>query len=113
MKPNKEIHKYFRLGDIVINYDIWERRLFVIRGFGGNSYCPELYVYEYGKPQTIKYFCNFDVRETKLINSPKRPFKKFKKSQLLKLLNLGNENTKEEIKREIIIRTNKKIYGII
>lgn len=112
MGPNKEIHKYFRLGDIVINYYIWNKRLFVIRGFGGNSYCPEIYVRKY-KSKTIKKFCNWDVSDTKLIDSPKRPFKKLTKPKLLKLMKLGNENIREEIKREIIIRTNKKVYGII
>lgn len=113
MKVDKNIHKYFHLGDIVINYDIWDKRLFVIRGFGGNCYLPELYVYGYGKPKIIRNFCNWSVRDTTLIDSPNRPFKKLKKIQLLKLLKTGSERIKEDIKREIIIRTNKRIYGII
>ena len=113
MKPDKKIHKYFRLEDVVINDDIWGKQLFVIRGFGGNWYLPELYVYRYGKPKTIGNFCNWDVRLTKLINSPNRPFKKLKKSQLIKLMKTGSEKVKEEIKREMIIRTNRKQYGFI
>lgn len=113
MEPNKKIHKYFRLGDIVINPDIWDKHLFVIRGFGGNSYLPELYVYRYGKPQKISNFCNWDVRCTSLIDSSNRPFKKLKKVKLVKLMKSGSEKIKEEIKREMIIRTNKRIYGII
>ena len=113
MKADKEIHRYFRLEDVVINEDIWGKKLFIIHGFGGNSYFPELYVHNYGKPKTTGNSCNWDVRETKLVNSPHRPFKKLKKEQLLKLLKTGSEKIKEDIKREIIIRTNRKIYGFI
>lgn len=112
MKPNKEIHKYFHLGDIVINYEIWDKHLFVIRGFGGNWYLPEIYVCRYGKPKKISNFCNWDVRCTSLIDSPNRPFKKLKKVQLVKLLKSGSEKVKEEIKREMIIRINKKKYHV-
>lgn len=114
MEPNKKIHKYFRLGDIVINYDIWEKQLFVIHSFGGNWYLPELYVHRYGKSkERISNCCNWDVRCTSLIDSLNRPFKKLKKVQLVKLLKTGSEKVKEEVKREMIIRTNKRIYGII
>lgn len=113
MEPNKKIHKYFRLGDIVINYDIWDKNLFVICGFGGNWYSPEIYVYRYGKTKKNSNLCNWDVQYTSLIDSPNRPFKKLKKVQLVKLLKSGSVKVKEEIKREIIVRTNKRIYGII
>lgn len=113
MKADKKIHRYFRLDDIVINEDIWGKQLFVIHGFGGNWYLPELYVHRYGKPRTIGNSCNWDVRLTTLINSSHRPFKKLKKPQLLKLLKSGSDRVKEDIKREMLIRTNRKIYGFI
>ena len=113
MKPNKNIHRYFRLNDIVINEEIWGKRLFVIQGFGGNEYLPELYVYQFGKPQIIKNLCNWDIEMTILINSFHRPFKKIEKNKLVKLSKISSDKVKEEIKREIIIRTNQKLYGFI
>jgi hypothetical protein len=106
MEPNKQIHKYFRVDDIVANADIWGDALFVVHGFGGNAYLPELYVHRYGKPKTIANSCNWDVRDTELVNAPKRPFKKLKTNMLLKLIKKHNE----EAKREFIIRTNIKRY---
>lgn len=107
MEPNKEIHKYFRVGDVVMNEDIWGTRLFVIDSFGGNRYLPEAYVHMHGRVKTIGNSCNWDIRYTTLIDAPKRPFKKLKKEILLKFLKKGNE----EAKREFIIRANKKKYG--
>jgi hypothetical protein len=106
MKPDKQIHKYFRYDDVVANDEIWGKTLFVIHSFGGNSYRPELYVHKYGKPKTVGNSCNWDVTMTKLVNSPHRPFRKLKSSVLVKLLKKGNE----EAKREFIIRTNIKKY---
>lgn len=48
--------------------------------------------------------CNFDVRETKLITSPHRPFRKLPKKNLLKLMSKGNV----EAKREFMMRLNSK-----
>lgn len=113
MEPDKKIHRYFRKGDVVINEDIWDKQLFIIHGFGGNWYLPMLYVHPYGKPRTIGNSCNWDVRCTTLIDSHNRPLKKLKKTQLIRLLKTGSARVKEEIKREMIIRTNKKTYGFI
>lgn len=103
MAYDKLVHKYFRIGDIVKNELIWGKQLFVVHGFGGNAYLPELYVHFYGKPQTITNTCNFDLRDVMLIDSPKRPLKKMDKKIILKLLKNGNE----EAKREFIIRSRK------
>ena len=46
MKEN--IWKYFKVGDIVKNPDVWGDKLFVIYKKAGNAYCPEFYVYPYG-----------------------------------------------------------------
>lgn len=108
MEPNRKIHKYFQVGDIVVNESIWGNMLFIIHSFGGNTYLPEAYVHRYGKPNTTKHSCNWDIRETTLVDSPKRPFRKFKKELLLKLLKKGNV----EAKREFIIRANKKKYHV-
>lgn len=113
MKTKGSIYKYFRLNDEVINEEIWGKQLFIIHGFGGNAYLPELYVHRRGETVTAANSCNWNVRNTQLINSPKRPFKKLKKIQLSKLLISGKEKVKEEVKREIVIRANQKSYGFI
>lgn len=100
----QKYHKYFRIGDIVQNEGIWGKKKFVIHGFGGNSYLAELYVHEYGaKKITIGNSCNWDVRDTKLINADKRPLRKLSTKLLTKLLKKDNEDAK----REFIIRTRK------
>lgn len=105
MKPVKEIHKYFRIGDIIKNEEIWGNRLFCIYGFGGNAYLPLIYAFPRGEERTVGNQCNFDVRSVKLINADKRPFSKLSTQVLVKLLRKNNE----EAKREFIIRSNNKI----
>lgn len=97
------IHKYFKKGDIVKNEDIWGDELFVIHGFGGNSYNPELYVHFYGKIHNVANTCNFSVKMTKLVDSEKRPLKKIDKKILIRMIKKGNE----EAKRELIMRSRK------
>lgn len=104
LNPDRKIHKYFRIGDIVRNEEIWGKQLFVIHGFGGNYYLPEIYVHPFGKDKTVGNSCNWDVADTKLISCSKRPFRKLDKKVLIKLLKKGNE----EAKREFIIRTRKR-----
>ena len=99
-----KIHRYFRLGDIVRNEEVWGNKLFVIHGFGGNSYLPELYVHPWGKERTVGNSCNFDARVTKLFSFNKRPLRKLKTKLLLKLVRNGNEDAK----REFIIRNKKR-----
>ena len=111
MKYDRRIHKYFRLGDVVINETIWGVKPFIIHGFGGNRYCPELYVHNKG--DAVKGSCIWDVRLTKLVDSNRRPFKNLKKDELSKLFKNSKESVKKEIEREIIIRINKRIYGLI
>lgn len=103
MIRNKLIYKYFRKGDIIRNEKIWGGQLFIIHGFGGNAYCPELYVHFYGKPKTVSNSCNFDLRMVKLIDADKRPLKKVDKKVIIKLIKRGNE----EAKRELIMRSRK------
>lgn len=100
----KRIWKYFKIGDIVRNPEIWGKKLFVIHGLGGNAYCPELYVHDYGCMKTPGRSCNFSVNMTKLYNAPKRPFRKLDKAMLIKVMNKGNI----EAKREFFIRLNQR-----
>lgn len=104
MKDSR-IWKYFKVGDIVRNPEIWGKKLFVIHGLGGNAYCPELYVHDYGSLKTPGRSCNFMVSMTKLYNAPKRPFRKLPKANLIKVMNKGNM----EAKREFFIRINQNI----
>lgn len=98
-------HKYFKLGDVVRNEEIWGNKLFVIFGFGGNNYLPELYVYPFGKERKIADQCNWNVADTKLVNAPKRPFRKVPKKKVIQLMSKGIE----EARREFFIRVNNKI----
>ena len=107
---HKSFHSYFRIGDVVVNESIWGNRLFIICAYGGSAYCPELHVRQRGKPLTNAYFCNWDVRTTKLVNAGARPLIKFDHSRLTRLMKIGSDKIKEEAKREIIIRNNCKIY---
>lgn len=101
----KDIHKYFKKGDIVRNEEIWGNRLFIIGAFGGNSYLPELYVYPKGQKWSTGNQCNWSVRDTKLIDAPKRPLQRIPRKKLVLLMKKGIE----EAKREFFIRINNKI----
>lgn len=100
-----EIHKYFKKGDIVRNEGIWGQRLFVVDGFGGNSYLPELYVYPHGQEKKISNLCNWSVVDTKLINAPKRPLQRIPRKKVVVLMKKGIE----EARREFFIRINNKV----
>lgn len=102
MAYNKHIHKHFKIGDVVKCEVIWGNKLFIVHGFGGNSYLPELYVHFHGEPQTISNTCNLDLRMVKLIDSEKRPFKKIAEKVIIRMTNKGNQ----EAVRELIIRKN-------
>lgn len=104
MKDTKIYCKYFRVGDIVKNEDVWGDKLFEISGFHGNWYCLLAHVYMCGKPKTNGNACNFDIRKTKLITSPNRPFRNVLQKTLRKLMSKGNI----EAKREFIMRVNNK-----
>ena len=99
------IHKYFKKGDIVRNEEICGNRLFIIGAFGGNSYLPELYVYPKGQEWGTGNQCNWSVRNTKLIDAPKRPLQRIPRKKLVLLMKKGIE----EAKREFFIRINNKI----
>lgn len=103
MKEN--IWKYFKVGDIVKNPDVWGDKLFVIYKKAGNAYCPEFYVYPYGKDKSPGRMCIFAVSMTKLYNTNKRPFRKLSKPMLIKVMNKGNI----EARREFFIRLNQKL----
>lgn len=99
----QNIHKYFKVGDIVRNEDIWGKQLFIVDKLFGNAYQPLLIVRPYGQPKTVGTMCNFVLSMTKLIDCPKRPLKKISQSTLIKLLRNGNV----EAKREFIMRNRK------
>ena len=99
----QNIHKYFKVGDIVRNEDIWGKQLFIVDKLFGNAYQPLLIVHPYGKPKTVGTMCNFVLSMTKLIDCPKRPLKKIPQSTLIKLLRNGNVDAK----REFIMRNRK------
>lgn len=104
INTDPKVWKYFRHGDIVKDEYVWGNKLFKVHSFHGNWYCPLMSVYMCGKPKTNGNMCNFDVRLTKLITSPHRPFRKIPKKTLVKLMSKGNV----EAKREFIMRINSK-----
>ena len=99
----KGIHKYFKVGDIVRNEDIWGKKLFIVDKLFGNDYQPLLIVHPCGQKQSPGTMCNFVVSMTKLVNNPKRPLRKIPQITLVKLLQKGNL----EAKREFIMRNRK------
>lgn len=101
---NKEIYKYYHIGDIVRNEGVWGDRLFQVSGFGGNAYLPLAYVFPKGIRKSVGGQCNFDIRDMKLMGADKRPFTKLPIRILLKLIKKGNE----EARREFIMRSNNK-----
>lgn len=105
MDNKKNIHKYFKVGDIVRCEEIWGKQLFVVDRLTGNWYLPELIVYFHNKPKTPGNMCNFSVCATKLIKSNNRPFRKLKMTVLSKLLKKGNVDAI----REIILRNRKDV----
>ncbi len=100
---DKGIHKYFKVGDIVRNEEIWGNKLFIVDRLFGNSYQPLLMVHPCGQNKTPGNMCNFALSMTKLVNCPKRPLRKIPQSTLIKLLKNGNV----EAKREFIMRNRK------
>lgn len=104
INTDPKVWKYFKHGDIVKDEYVWGDKLFEVHSFHGNWYCPLMSVYMCGKPKTNRNMCNFDVRETKLITAPHRPFRKIPKKTLVKLMSKGNV----EAKREFIMRINSK-----
>lgn len=99
----KYIWKHFKVGDIVKCPAIWGNKLFQVYRLSGNEYLPELNVIEYRKLNSNSNKCNFNVRDVKLYDCPKRPFIKLNKSSLIRVMNKGNV----EAKREFLIRVQR------
>lgn len=105
---NPSIWGYLRLGDIVKDFkgSIFFNTTFEIIFFHGNCYCPMISTnicdkyYRNGNPKK----CNLDARNVRLVDAPKRPFRKLNKVTLCKLVAKGNI----EAKREFKIRVNTK-----
>ena len=100
----KNIHRYYKIGDVVRNEGQCGERLFVIHGFGGNEYLPEVYVYPRGQQWTPGNQYNWNVKDIRLIDALKRPLRKIPKAKLIPLM----KRNVEEAQREFIIRTNNK-----
>lgn len=97
-------YKHFKVGDTVTEIDgnLWAGKRFIISSFHGGSYNMFIHAFLAKKPRTIRNACNFDVRETRLLDAEKRPLQKLKKAVLIRLMQKGNV----EAKREFIIRNN-------
>jgi len=107
MKKVRNIHSYFRVGDTVLWYDVWGKKLFKVDSLFGNSYLPRLMVHPINKNNSVGNMCIFLVHSTTLIDSRHRPFRKLDMKLLVKLLKSGNP----EVKKEIKIRSNRKRYN--
>lgn len=105
---NPSVWGYLKPGDIVKDFkgSIWKDTTFEITFFHGNWYCPLVLTnicgryYPNGNPER----CNLYAREVRLVDAPKRPFRKLNKVTLCKLVAKGNI----EAKREFKIRVNTK-----
>lgn len=99
------IFKYFKIGDYVINKEIWgSKKKFVIDKMYGNAYCPIFDVHPAYESKTNGNTCLFTVSMTKLVGASKRPFAKLKKDIVMKMMRRGNV----EAKREFLIRAYNK-----
>lgn len=103
---NPAIFKYFRKGDIIMDWphSCWRDTRFVIRGFYGNDYLPLVSAYQLGKPEMNRYMCNFDVRLIRLVGAQRRPLRAVNKRVLGNMIKCGVV----EAKREMMIRINSK-----
>lgn len=98
--------KYFRIGDVVADPEVWGRTTFVIRAFHGNDYCP-LITGESLKPiRGRRIRVNLGVGETRLVNAPKRPLMKIPDGTLVRLAGKS-----VEARRELLIRSYRKQHG--
>ena len=99
------IFKYFKVGDYVINKEIWDsKKKFIIDKMYGNAYCPILDVHPAYESKTNGNTCLFTVSMTKLVGASKRPLAKLKKDIIMKMMRKGNV----EAKREFLIRAYNK-----
>lgn len=97
--------KYFKIGDYVINKEVWgSRKKFVIDKMYGNAYCHILDVHPAYESKTNGNTCLFTVSMTKLVGASKRPLAKLKKNIVMKMVRNGNI----EAKREFLIRAYNK-----
>ena len=95
--------KYFRIGDVVADPEVWGRTTFVIRAFHGNDYCP-LITGESLKPiRGRRIRVNLGVGEVRLVNAPKRPLMKVPDGTLVRLTGKS-----VEARRELLIRSYRK-----
>lgn|SRR5574344_1447631 len=103
---NPEIYKYFKIGDVVLDYpdSCWRKTKFSIRSFYGNTYLPLVWAHQIGQPESNRYMCNLDVRCIRLVGAMKRPLMKVEKKALITMMNKGVV----EAKREFMIRLNTK-----
>lgn len=99
--------KYFKIGDIVINKEVWGiSKKFVVDKMYGNNYCPIIEVHPLYERKTNGNTCLFSVSLTRLIGASKRPLSKLKKEIVIKMMKRGNIDAK----REFLIRLyNKQI----
>ena len=106
MEEQNNIYRYFRIGDIVLDFpdSTWGKTRFRIVAFLGNWYLPIAYVHQVGFPDTNRYKCNFDVRGLRLIGAEKRPLRKVEQKALIRMMSRGVV----EAKREFMIRMNVK-----
>lgn len=103
---DKKLRSYFKVGDLVMNPDIWDNKRFVVESFHGNAYLPLMTVHFYKKPIHNGNRCLFDIRTSILLDSNSRPLKNIDNKVLAKLYVKKNY----EAVREFTIRKNLKKY---
>lgn len=92
--------KYFKLGDLVADPEVWGNLIFRVTKFHGNNYCPLM------SAESVRLYkgrilkVNLGVEEARLVNAPKRPFQKLKDKTVLKLSAVNKEAL-----RELLIRS--------
>lgn len=108
MEKDTSIFKYFREGDIVLDYEgsCWKNRKFRIARLFGQRYNPMCLAYFAGCEESWQTHSNLSVNNIILVGSGRRPMARIATPLLVKLIKAGNI----EAKREFIIRSNVKKY---
>ena len=106
--PDPTKFKYFREGDIVLDYEgsCWRNRKFRIERLFGERYCPMCLGYFAGREKCWETHSNLCINNIVLVGARRRPMLKVPTPLLVKLIKTGNV----EAKREFIIRSNVKKY---
>lgn len=98
--------RYFKIGDVVADPEVWGSMTFIVRSLHGNDYCPLLAAESVKLIRGRRIRVNLSIDEARLVNAAKRPLKNLPDATLFRLA----EKT-SEARRELLIRSYCKQNG--